>query len=94
MNSLESINKNICVHCQGDLITKNYGDKKDCIKCGSHYWYRDDDDSWRYSDSKDEYKWELLINDLHREFITNNELEENILINNIMNFIKDRVKII
>lgn len=63
MDNYHKIENNICVYCEGTLIPVPDCWKKNCADCESHYWFRDDDNSWRNSKSE-----KLVCQELSLEF--------------------------
>lgn len=69
MTDYEKIESHICIHCGSTnmKLSKN-NEHQDCVVCGAHYWFRDDDNSWRDSGPSDDYKWAMLGFDLSSKF--------------------------
>lgn len=61
MTNYQKIEKNICLYCDGKLVDVPNCDKKNCSVCESHYWFRDDDNSWRNNKSEKLIKQELSL---------------------------------
>lgn len=87
MTEHEKIQKHICIYCGYlDMKYSEYGNHQDCPACGTHYWFRDDDNSWRDNGPSDDYKWAMLGFDIVDKY-------QKMSISELISYLKERTRI-